>query len=101
MLNTIVSPYDWRLISKRPGKEIWARIEGDDIVFREDFIEDMVLEQARQERDAPTFVSPDMKPLGVIPPSVMNRAINEGWANDPKAMRRFIMDIDNRDLRTS
>lgn len=98
---TIVTPYDWRVIAERPGKRVLARVEGDDIVFCEEWVEDGVLAEARAERDRPQLVGPDLRPIAVIPPSEQARAMKEGWFRDDDAWRRWANDIDNRSLRTT
>jgi hypothetical protein len=97
----LTSPYDWRVIAERPGKRVLAKVDigTNEIVFCEEFYEDFALAQAREERETPMLVSPDLKPLAVIPPSVMNKALKEGWAHDDKALKRWANDVDNNKLR--
>lgn len=97
------NPFEWRVMSERPGKRILMKIDPatDEVVICEEWTEDYCLEEAKAQRDVPKLVGADLKPLAVIPPSVQNRAINDGWANDPAAWKRWMNDIDNRYLRTS
>lgn len=99
----IANPYEWRVIRETPTKRVLAKIDAatDELVICEEFLEDQVLVQARQQRERPQLVSPDLKPLGIIPPSVEARAINEGWINDKDQWRRWLNDIDNNKLRTT
>lgn len=97
----IANPYEWRVVSERPGKRILMKVDRatDEVVVCEEFLEDTVLEEARLRRDAPALVSPDLKPLAVIPPSVMNRSIKEGWVNDQGEWQKWANDVDNNKLR--
>ena len=42
----------------------------------------------------------EFRHAAVIPKFVMDRAYREGWANDPKAWKRWANDADNRMFRT-
>lgn len=97
----LISPYDWRVVSERPGKRVLMKVDAatNEVVICEEFLEDVVLEQVREQRERPLLVTPDLKPIAVIPPSVMNQAIKEGWVHDDKALRRWANDIDNNKLR--
>lgn len=99
----IQNPYKWRVLKETPVKRILIKVDlaTDEVVICEEFFEDAVLEQAAQQRESPVLVSPDLKPLAVIPPSVESRAINEGWVHDKDAWRRWAHDIDHNKLRTS
>lgn len=97
----ILSPYDWRVISERPGKRVLARVEGEEIVFCEEWTEDGALLEAQQQREKPQLVGPDLRPLAVIPQSVQAKAMKDGWFNDEQAWRRWANDLDNRNLKTS
>lgn len=94
-------PGEWRLFESRPGKNIYSRIVGDEVEFLEEFIEDPFLEAARQQRDQIDLdgYHKDFQPMAVIPDSVRSRAINEGWADDKAAWKRWMNDLDNRYLR--
>lgn len=98
---SIVNPYEWRVISQRPGKRVLAKVDPitDEVVICEEWLEDVAIEQARQQRERPMLVSPDLKPLAVVPDSVMSKAINDGWANDQRRWERWARDIDNRKLQ--
>lgn len=97
----LLNPYEWRVISERPGKRIKAKVDPAtmELIICEEWLEDANLVQAAQERETPSLVTPDLKPLAVIPPSVQAKAINEGWINDQKAWKRWMNDIDNRSLK--
>lgn len=41
----------------------------------------------------------DLVPVAEIPMAVYERAIQEGWANDPKAWRKWLSDPDNKVFR--
>lgn len=98
----IYSPYEWRPFGKqRPGKIVEARIEGDELVIRETWLDDFALNEAASQRERPHLVSPDLKPLAVIPQSVQAKAMKEGWFHDDNAWRRWANDVDNRSLRTT
>lgn len=99
----IQSPYQWRVIKETPTKRILAKVDlaTDEVVICEEWIEDAVLAQARIERERPTLVGPDLKPLAVVPPSVEARAINEGWINDKDQWRKWANDLNNNKLRTT
>ena len=92
---------DWRVVKETPTKRIKMRYEPmtDEVVVCEEWLEDAPLHQARLERDRPRLSSSDIKPLAVIPDSVMSRAINEGWANDPHEWAKWARDVDNRRLQ--
>lgn len=98
---SIVNPYEWRVIHERPGKRILAKVDPatNEVVICEEWLEDVALLQAQQMREAPPLVSPDLKPLAVVPDSVMSKALKEGWANDQKQWEKWARDIDNRNLR--
>lgn len=102
-MSVIQSPYEWRVLIERPGKRILAKVDRatDEVVICEEWAEDPVLAQARQERERPSLVGPDLRPLAVIPPSVEAKSLKEGWYNDLDAWRRWANDVDNRGLRTS
>jgi hypothetical protein len=99
----LVSPYEWRVTSERPGKRILMRVDPstDEVVICEEWTEDGSLLEAQMERERPTLVGPDMKPLAVIPPSVQAKALNEGWYNDQDQWRKWANDSDNSKLRTT
>ncbi len=99
----IQSPYQWRVIKETPTKRILAKVDlaTDEVVICEEWIEDAVLAEARRERECPSLVGPDLKPLAVIPPSVEARAINEGWINDKDEWRKWANDGNNNKLRTT
>lgn len=98
----IVNPYEWRVLSERPGKRILGRVDPStmEVEICEEWLEDPYLHQARVMRDAGRE-SKDLMPLAVIPPSVEARAIKEGWINDDKQWKRWINDIDNRKLKVT
>jgi hypothetical protein len=97
----LTNPYEWRVVSERPGKRILMKVDPvtDEVVVCEEWLEDVVLEEAREQRERPMLVSPDLKPLAVVPPSVMNKSIREGWVHDDKAWKSWINDIDNNKLK--
>ena len=99
----IQNPYEWRVLRETPTKRVLAKVDmaTNELIICEEFIEDEVLAQAREQRERPQLVSADLKPLGIIPPSVESRAINEGWVNDKQQWRRWLNDIDNNKLRTT
>ena len=99
----IRNPYDWNVISERPGKRILSRIDPatDEVVICEEWTEDLALAQARLERERPQLVGPDLRPLAIIPPSVEARALNEGWYNDQDEWRKWANDSNNKNLRTT
>lgn len=100
----LANPYDWQVVKRYHGKIVECRLERDSgkLTFRETWDENMMLEQAAQERELASYGhSKDMKPMAVVPDSVMNRAINEGWANDQTAWRRWINDSDHSRLRVT
>lgn len=99
----IANPYEWRVISERPGKRVLAKVDPatDELVICEEWLEDAVIAEARRQREKPTLVGPDLKPLAVIPPSVEAKALKEGWYQDDKAWRTWANDIDNKSLRTT
>ncbi len=41
----------------------------------------------------------DMKPVAVIPDTVLNKAFNEGWFHDQAAWRRWANNPDNKAFR--
>lgn len=99
----VANPYEWRVTSERPGKRILMRVDPttDEIVICEEWLDDPALLQARHEREAPSLVGPDLKPLAIIPQSVEAKALKEGWYNDQDEWRKWARDLNNRNLRTS
>ena len=93
---------DWRVVRQTPYKRVLMRYVPmtDEVEICEEFLEDAPLAQASVEREKPTFAGKDIKPLAVIPDSVMSRAINEGWVNDQDQWAKWARDVDNRRLQT-
>ena len=96
----ITHPYDWTLYLERPGKKIWRRynLADDAVEYLEEFFEDVPLKAAEQLREIHPN-NKNCKPLSVIPPSVLNRALREGWANDDDRWIKWMNDGDNKYLR--
>lgn len=92
---------DWRLVRQTPTKRTLMRYcpMSDEVEICEEFLEDAPIAQARVERDNPSLQDKNLKPLAVIPDSVMSRAINEGWVNDQDQWARWARDADNRKLQ--
>ncbi len=93
---------DWRVVKETPTKRILMRYCAmtDEVEICEEWLEDAPLRQAEAEREAPTLKDANLKPLAVIPDSVMSRAINEGWVNDQDQWAKWARDVDNRKLQT-
>lgn len=91
----------WRVVRETPTKRILMRYSpmDDEVEICEEWLEDVPIEQARRQRDKPILDDPNIKPLAVIPDSVMHRAINEGWVNDPDQWAKWAKDVDNRKLQ--
>jgi hypothetical protein len=102
MSRRIVRPTEWTLVIDRPGKRVWRRYDlgTDSVEFMEEWLEDVPLAQAAQEREL-AVTTKNLKPLAVIPPSVISRAIREGWVNDDKAWTRWMNDRENCNLRVT
>jgi hypothetical protein len=98
-----MSTTDWRVVRQTPTKRILMRYcpMSDEVEICEEWLEDAPLAQAREEREIPTWRDPNVKPLAVIPDSVMSRAINEGWVNDQHQWAKWAKDVDNRRLQTT
>lgn len=103
-----MSASDWRVIrvdldpQGRIKKRILSKYDpaSDELVFCEEWFEDNAIQQAQLERELPLFgQAKNIKPLAVIPDSVMSRAINEGWVNDQKKWAQWAKDIDNRKVQ--
>lgn len=92
---------NWRVVRETPTKRILMRYcaMSDEVEICEEWLEDAPINQARIERDKPTLQDKNLKPLAVIPDSVMSRAINEGWANDQDQWAKWARDADNRKLQ--
>jgi hypothetical protein len=93
---------DWTLCPSlcRPGKRVFSRFEPNgDLVFMEEFDDELALEQAAQQREL--ALGKDIRNMAVIPDSVKARAFREGWYFDETAWNRWINDIDNRKLRVA
>lgn len=92
---------NWRVVKDTPSKRILMRYDPvtDSVEVCEEWREDVPLAQARQQRERPALAGKDIKPLAVIPDSVMSRAIREGWVNDQEQWARWARDIDNRKLQ--
>jgi hypothetical protein len=93
---------DWTLHPSlsRPGKRVYSRFEPNgDLVFMEEFDDELAIEQAAAQREQPK--GKDMRNMAVIPDSVKARAFREGWYFDETAWKRWMNDIDNRKLRVS
>jgi len=102
-MEVIRSPYEWRVITERHGKRVLAKVDPttDEVIFCEEWHEDPVLAEARRQREQPSLVGPDLRPLAIIPPSVEARSIKEGWYNDQNEWRKWANDSDNAQLRTT
>jgi hypothetical protein len=96
----IYKPTEWHLWRERPGKRIWRRfnVAEDAVEFIDEWDETFQLEMAAQEREL-NVGTPNLRPLAVIPQSVLAASIKEGWVNDDNAWKRWTNDIDNRNLR--
>jgi len=92
---------DWRVVKETPTKRILMRYDPvtDSVEVCEEWLEDVPLEQARQQREKPAIEGKNTKPLAIIPDSVMSRAIREGWANDQDQWAKWAKDVDNRKLQ--
>lgn len=92
---------DWRLVKQTPTKRILMRYcpLTDEVEICEEWLEDAPLKQAEIQRDKPVLQDSNIRPLAVIPDSVMSRAINEGWINDQDQWARWASDADNRKLQ--
>lgn len=55
-----------------------------------------MIEAAKVLAEEPPCPSTGMRFMAVIPDEVMDRAIREGWLEDPAAWRRWLNDRDNR-----
>jgi hypothetical protein len=99
----IQSPYEWRVISERPGKRVLAKVDPmtDEVVICEEWQDEPAMHEARLQREAPSLVGPDLKPLAIIPASVEARSIKEGWYNDQNEWRKWANDLNNNKLRTT
>lgn len=103
----IVNPHDWQLVKSTPLKNTYVRVDAEtgQLIVRETRNESATIEQAAFEREAYEASSNKrasaLRPVGVIPPTVMQQAISEGWDQDDTAWARFFDDVDNRDLRVS
>jgi hypothetical protein len=92
---------DWRLVKQTPTKRILMRYCAltDEVEICEEFLEDAPLKQAEIQRDKPVLHDRNIRPLAVIPDSVMSRAINEGWINDQDQWAKWAGNADNRKLQ--
>lgn len=90
-------------MKETPTKRILMRYDRmtDEVVFCEEYFEEPHLEAARHQREKPTLISPDFKPLAVIPESVQATALRDGWFNDKDAWRKWANNADYSRLRTS
>ena len=92
---------DWRVVKSTPTKRILMRYcaMSDEVEICEEWLEDAPIQQAAQQRERPVLKDPNIKPLAVIPDSVLSRAINEGWVNDQDQWAKWARDVDNRKLQ--
>lgn len=93
----------WTLLLARPGKRIWSRVEGGELVIREDWLEEVPLAQAAAERELAggRRFAASLAPVIVIPDSVIAESLRDGWYHDAAKWRQFANDIDNRRLRVT
>lgn len=90
------------MIAERPGKRVLARYDAgtDEVVFLEEFLDETSLQEAAQQRElVDASKCKNMKPLAIIPQSVMAEAMRDGWSNDDKKWKKWMNDIDNNKLR--
>lgn len=98
---------DWRVLRQSPSKRVLIRYNDatDEVEILEEWLNDVPLLQAAQEREllslGPRKTSDDLVPTVVIPQSVVSQAIREGWYHDDAKWRRWTNDPDNRRLRVS
>ena len=93
---------EWHVVLERPGKRVLSRYDAatDEVVFLEEFLDQTSLDEAAQQRElVDASMCKNMKPLAVIPQSVMAEAMRDGWANDDKKWKKWMNDIDNNKLR--
>lgn len=98
----MLSATEWRVIRETPTKRILQKYDpvADEVVICEEWLEDVPLAQVKLEQEKPLFAGArDIKPLAVIPDSVMSRAINEGWVNDQHQWAKWAADSDNSRLK--
>lgn len=78
----------------------WNEAAPDQFVIESQENITAVLEKVQREREnreaAPLH---DMKHVAEVPMSVVERAMREGWFNDPAAWKKFLNDPDNSSLR--
>lgn len=65
----------------------------------EEKLDDTLKYCAERRRDSPRRFAAAMSPVAEIPISVYEKALIEGWANDPEAWRKWANDPDNKALR--
>ena len=93
---------EWRVMVERPGFRVLARYDAgtDEVVFLEEFLDETSLQEAAQQRElVDVSKCKTMKPLAIIPQSVMAEAMRDGWSNDTKKWKKWMNDIDNNKLR--
>jgi hypothetical protein len=97
----MLKPTEWRVIKQTPSKRILARYDAatDEMVFCEEWLEDAHFREVQRERERPRFANKDVRPLAIIPDSVLSRAINEGWVNDSAKWAKWAKDVDNRKVQ--
>lgn len=111
--NLIISnPFDWVEIGRRYhpdgslAKVIKQRIvrgitpDQDELEICEEWYEQPLVDEAKNLADSyQRKIGESAKPLALIPQAVQAKAINDGWANDPKAWKKWLNDSDNSRLR--
>ena len=96
------NPTDWTVTREDAFKRVSMRYcpSTDEVEVMEEFFEELPLAQAAAQRELMTK-GDALRPLAVIPQSVVNRAIREGWNDDEKAWKRWMNDADNKKLRVT
>lgn len=76
-------------------------LERDDAVrFQADQNVDGVIEHCKAMRErVPNTHGRDLVPVAEIPLAIYEKAVHEGWHNDPAAWRRWLSDPDNKPFR--
>lgn len=58
-----------------------------------------ILEYVKAKKEDTQAMRSEMRPVAEVPMAIVERAMQEGWYNDPAAWKRWLNDPDNKAFR--